>query len=61
MLHVRVISRPKDVVVNLDTTYWGGNFGLLVIKDTFRNKILWYKFVRYERIANYLKGFEWLR
>ena len=61
MRHVRVISKYKDVVVNMDTTYWGRHFGLLVIKDTFRNKILWYKFVRHERIADYLEGLEWLR
>ena len=60
MRHVRVISKYKDVVVNMDTTYWGRHFGLLVIKDTFRNKILWYKFVRHERIADYLEGLEWL-
>ncbi len=45
MRHIRVISRYKDVVINMDTTYWGRGFGLMVIKDAFRNKILWYKFV----------------
>ena len=60
MRHVRVISKYKDVVVNMDTTYWGRHFGLLVIKDTFRNKILWYKFVRHETIADYVEGIEWL-
>lgn len=38
MRHVRVISKYKDVVINMDTTYWGRNFGLMVIKDTFRNR-----------------------
>ena len=61
MRHVRVVSKYKDVVVNMDTTCWGRHFGLLVIKDTFRSKILWYKFVRHERIADYLEGLEWLR
>ena len=60
MRHVRVISKYKDVVVNMDTTYWGRHFGLMVIKDTFRNKILWYKFVRHETIADYVEGIEWL-
>ena len=40
MRHVRVISRYKDVVVQLDTTYWGRNYGLMVIKDALRGKIL---------------------
>ena len=60
MRHVRVISNYKDVVVNMDTTYWGRGFGLMVIKDTFRNKILWYKFVRNETIADYMEGIAWL-
>ncbi len=56
MRHVRVISKHKDVVVNMDTTYWGREFGLMVIKDTFRHKILWYKFVHNETIADYMEG-----
>ncbi len=32
----------------------------MVIKDTFRNKILWYKFVRNETIADYMEGIAWL-
>lgn len=35
MCHVHVISRHKEVVINMDTTYWGRNFGLMVIKDSF--------------------------
>ena len=49
------------MVINMDTTYWGRNFGLMVIKDSFRNKILWHKFVRTETITDYLKGVEFLR
>lgn len=61
MRRVHVISRHRDVVINMDTTYWGRNFGLVIIKDTFRNKILWHKFVRNESVADYLEGIEWLR
>ncbi len=61
MRQVRVISRYKDVVINMDTTYWGRGFGLMAIKDTFRNKILWYKFVHNETIADYMEGIAWLR
>lgn len=61
MRHIRIISTEKEVVINMDTTYWGRNFGLMVIKDTFRNKILWYKFVRHETVADYIEGIEWLR
>ena len=54
-------SKYKDAVVNMDTAYWGRGFGLMVIKDAFRNKILWYKFVRNETIADYMEGIAWLR
>lgn len=61
MRHVRTISKDKDVVVQMDTTYWGRNYGLMVIKDALRNKILWHKYVRHETIADYLEGVEWLK
>lgn len=61
MRHIRMISKDKDVVVNMDTIYWGRGFGLMAIKDTFRNKIFWYKFVNNETIADYMEGIAWLR
>lgn len=61
MRHVHVISKYRDVVINMDTTYWGRHFGLMIIKDTFRNKILWHRFVRDESVSGYLDGIEWLR
>lgn len=45
----------------MDTTYWGRGFGLMVMKDAFHNKIIWYKFVRNETISDYLEGIAWLR
>ena len=61
MRHIRIVSKEKEVAINMDTTYWGRNFGLMVIKDSFRNKILWYKFVHHETVADYLEEIEWLR
>lgn len=60
MHHVRVISKYKHVVIQMDTTYWGRNYGLMVIKDALRNKILWHKYVKHETIADYMEGVEWL-
>jgi hypothetical protein len=57
---VRIISSQKEVVVLMDTTYWGRGFGIVVFKDAHRKKILWRKFVRYESVADYLEGIEWL-
>ncbi|MCM1372160.1 MAG: hypothetical protein NC113_00005 [Bacteroides sp.] len=56
-----MISKYKDVVINMDTTYWGRHFGLVIIKDAFRNKVLWHKFVHDEKVCDYLEGIDWLR
>lgn len=61
MHFIHSISKYKDVTVQLDTTYWGRHFGLMVIKDALRNKILWHKYVRNETIAQYLEGISWLK
>lgn len=61
MRFVHSISIYKDVTVQLDTTYWGRHFGLMVIKDALRNKILWHKYVRNETIAQYIEGISWLK
>ena len=61
MRFVHSISKYKDVTVQLDTTYWGRHFGLMVIKDVLRNKILWHKYVRNETIVQYIEGISWLK
>ncbi len=61
MRFVRKIAKVKDVTIQLDTTYWSRNFGLMVIKDALRNKILWHKYVRNETISQYMEGISWLK
>jgi len=62
MRHKRVISKDKDVIVEMDAIYWGRYFGIVVIKDAFRNKVLWYKFIRgHERVDDYVEGVDWLK
>ena len=61
MSHIHIISSYKEVVILIDTTYWGRSFGLMIIKDAFRNKVLWYKFVKNETVADYKEVIEWLR
>lgn len=60
MRNVHKIAKYKDVTIQLDTTYWGRNFGLMVIKDVLRNEILWHKYVCNETIAQYVEGISWL-
>lgn len=61
MRYVQKISKDKEVTIQMDTTYWGRNFGLMVIKDALRKKILWRKYVTHETKADYLEGVAWLR
>lgn len=60
MRYVQKISKDKEVTIQMDTTYWGRNFGLMVIKDALRKKILWRKYVRHETVADYKEGVWWL-
>lgn len=60
MRYVQKISKDKHVIIQMDTTYWGRGFGLMIIKDALRKKILWRKYVHHETIASYMEGVEWL-
>ena len=60
MRFVHKIAKYKDVTIQLDTTYWGRKFGLMVIKDALRNKVLWHKYVHHESISQYMEGISWL-
>ncbi|MBQ5731091.1 MAG: IS1 family transposase [Bacteroidaceae bacterium] len=60
MRFLRKKAKYKEVTVQLDTTYWGRKFGLMVIKDALRNKVLWHKYVYNETINQYMEGISWL-
>lgn len=59
--HIITLQQKKDVTVQMDTTYWGWDFGLMVIKDALRSVVLWHKYVRHETVAQYVEGIEWLK
>lgn len=61
MRYVHKISKYKDVTIQMDTTYWGRNFGLMVIRDALRGNVLWHKYVHHETIAQYVEGVDWLK
>lgn len=61
MRFVQKVSKDKEVVIQMDTTYWGRGFGLMVIKDALRKKVLWRKYVSHETIAHYMEGVQWLK
>lgn len=51
MLPVQKISKYKQVTIRMDTTYWDRRFGLMVIRDAVRGRVLWRKYVTHETIA----------
>lgn len=61
MRFVQKVAKYRDVTIQLDTTYWGRRFGLMVIKDALRNKVLWHKYVSHESINQYIEGVSWLK
>ena len=38
MRYVQKVSKDRSVVIQMDTTYWGRDFGLMVIKDMIIRK-----------------------
>lgn len=51
-----------EVVVLMDTTYWGRNFGAVILMDASDSHVLWFKFIdRKERLEDYREGLEHLR
>lgn len=51
---------PSNVVLLMDTTYWGRNWGLLVLMNAHTGIVLWRKFVKQERLSDYKEGVDYL-
>ena len=51
---------PGNGVLLMDTTYWGRNWGLLVIMDAQSGIVIWRKYLNQERLADYKEGVEYL-
>lgn len=52
---------PRKVVVLMDTTYWGDNFGAMLFKDSVTKENLLKYYVKYETNSLYKKGIEELK
>jgi len=51
----------KKVIVLMDATYWGRNFGVIVFKDSRSKHILWRKFIcKKETLLDYQEGIQYL-
>lgn len=49
-------KRPRRVLILMDTTYWGRNFGVMLFKDAITKDNLLKYYVRTETNARYVEG-----
>jgi hypothetical protein len=54
-------QEPRKVIVLMDTTYWGRNFGVMLFKDNITKENLLKYYVQYETILVYIQGIEELK
>lgn len=55
------LPAPSAVIVLMDTTYWGRNFGVMLFKDAMSGKNLLKKYVKHETNILYTQGISELR
>jgi hypothetical protein len=56
----QAFHKPRTSVVLIDTTYFGRDFGVMVFKSTEGYHLYW-RFVKYETIAGYIEGINYIR
>lgn len=50
----------KEIILLIDVTYQGLNFGVVIFKDAISKKFIWWNFIkRKEKIKDYALGFLW--
>lgn len=55
------VKNPRDVIVLMDTTYWGHSFGVMLFKDSITKENLLKYYVKNESNALYQKGINELK
>lgn len=48
--------KSREVIVLMDTTYWGRNFGVMLFRDSILKENLLKYYVKYETIKVYIEG-----
>ena len=52
-----VTISQRGIVLQMDATYWGRHFGVLVARDHHSGKVLWYKYIyTHEKVEDYMEG-----
>jgi hypothetical protein len=54
------ISKARSVVLLMDATYWGRNWGVLALMDASNGEVLYHKFIGQERLSDYKAGVDHL-
>lgn len=55
------MTKCREVVLLMDATYRGKQFGVMVFKDALTKQVLWYKFLnKKETIKDYLEGIAYI-
>jgi 5S rRNA maturation endonuclease (ribonuclease M5) len=54
-------AKPRKVVILMDTTYWGRDFGVMLFKDSYTKENLLKYYVKHETNALYILGIEELK
>jgi deoxyinosine 3'endonuclease (endonuclease V) len=54
-------QEPRKVVVLMDTTYWGRNFGVMLFKDNITKENLLKYYVKHETNSVYIQGINELK
>ena len=58
----KIPLQAHEAVVLMDTTYWGRNFGVVILMDASDSCVLWFKFIgRKERLEDYREGLAHLK
>lgn len=50
-----------DTVVIMDTTYFGRKYGVMVFRDHYKKRNIFWKFVKHENINEYVTGINYIR
>ena len=58
---INSVREVGDTVIIMDTSYFRRDFGVMVFRDQYRRENLFWKYLRYETIAEYRSGIEYLK
>ncbi len=61
--HAVILEKPtsREVIVLMDTTYWGRKFGVMLFKDNITKENLLKYYIEYETNSVYIQGIEELK